>query len=137
MKAEAIREFLATYMQTNWTGDDALPIEWPNQKFKQPDGQAWCRFAPLFGKRDAADVGGQRMRTPGIHSIQIFCPENRGTQAATKAGDLLGAIFEKKQLIIESGLVLVFEVAGLVEDGERTGYKQFTASVPFYVDECP
>lgn len=94
---EPARQAITRMFQDGWDGEGALPVAFDNRPFRQP-ATPWARFAIRFGKRVAAAIGPNFARTPGFLALQIFVPEEKGTQPAVEAADKLSGIFDHQRL---------------------------------------
>jgi hypothetical protein len=137
MDTEATRAAVTALFKAGWVGTLAasIPVEYPNQKFKQPESGHWGRLSMQLGDRDSVAIGATRKRQMGILTLQIFAPEEAGTSTAYKAADLFADIVDLKALTPATGLVIEFELAGVAGPFESKGFSQINAQVAFRVDK--
>lgn len=137
MNTETARAAITELFKAGWVGTlaAAIPVEYPNQKFKQPTAGHWARFSLQFGGRDSVAIGNTRTRQVGILTLQIFAPEETGTATVYKAADLFAAIVDTKQLTPATGLLVEFENAGTNGPFSANGFAQLNADVAFRVDK--
>jgi hypothetical protein len=137
MNTETARASITALFKAGWVGTLAasIPVEYPNQKFKQPASGHWARLSLQFGGRDSVAIGGARKRQVGILTLQIFAPEEAGTSTAYKAADLFASIVDEKRLTPATGLLIEFENAGTAGPFTTKGFSQLNADVAFRVDK--
>lgn len=135
MRTETTRQAVLAAWKTGWLGAAAVPVQLPNQKFKQPATGPWGRLAINYGSSQSQAVGGTLKRQTCTLELQLFSPEQTGTKSQTMAADLFGEIFDNLQLTPEAGLLIEFEDAGTFPAGTVDGYDQIVVSISFRVDK--
>lgn len=116
----------------------AMPVEFDNMKFKQPDAATWGRLTLTRGDSTQIALGGPGIaveRTPFILNLQVFIPENQGTRDRDKAADAMRKL--NRVTGAAAGLVVNFYTASIgnsqAEIGSGSlitigGYYDLTAS---------
>jgi hypothetical protein len=97
MSLEAQRVYLTERLAQVKTG---VPMELPNQKFKQPKDGSYGSFHIMGG--DPITIGSEgpgKKRVRYVHMLQmtIWIPEDEGMKAATMGGDNFKERFANKQ----------------------------------------
>lgn len=134
MKIKESKNAILSRLKANWTGSAALPLAYPNARFKQPEG-AWARASLQTGANNSVAIGGLRDRTVGVLTIQVFLPEKSGTDAAYDAAALVSSIFRNWRSSPEAGLAITFEQTSVIGPITRENHIQFNLQTPFRIDE--
>jgi len=141
---EKIRAAVVAHFRTNWPAAASsagcqialASIQMDNHKFTQPVGTPWGRLSFAWGDRASVAVGGANLRTTGFLYLQVFLPLETGTQEGYQACDALAGVFDLRSIAVTgTANYCVFETARQDNVGDRDGYRQINASIPFRVDE--
>jgi len=106
MDFEDIRKTLEEYFEDNWVVDvnaDPLvpitPIAWDNVLFDNSEEvDEWVRFSIVFATSSNMTLGGNRTKTPGFISVQVFTKPDTGTGAAAVLADKIKAVLQNKTI---------------------------------------
>lgn len=140
MSLEAARAEMTSLIQAALTAESiATPIEYPNTKLVRPEAAAWMRLTLQTGATVPTAIGDRtqkRSRTPVQIVLQVFLPEESGTQLAYQIHGKLGA----KQLDYSTSsradtdtLTTAFvnlETMAIAPIGVSEGFQQFNLTMP-------
>jgi hypothetical protein len=138
------RAAIVAHFQTNWPAAQAASgcaiglsaVQMDNHKFTQPVAAPWGRLSIARGTRAPAAIGGAKLRSLGIVYLQIFLPLESGTAEADQAADAFASVFDMRSIpVTGTTSYAVMETASLESTGDRDGYRQYNASIPFRADE--
>lgn len=120
----------------NWTGTTAAKVRYENAPFNQPKTGAWVALTIRDGIAQQASISSQPLnRYPGIVVIDIFVPENTGTDEARRLAELAAAIFRNVQFSAGSSGTITCRVPYVTTIGARDGWFQLAVTVNFYRDK--
>ena len=98
MSYEAESNALRAQFETTWAA--ATVIAWENAEFNPPDNASWVRFTTQHStafQASMGDPGNNFIRHPGVVTVMIFSPLNRGDKAALELADNAAAVFRGYQ----------------------------------------
>lgn len=137
MRTEAAKIIIERF-RDNWAG--LMPYATENNPVDKTEGQPWARLSIVWGKNDPATISTTQSRCLAILNLQVFHPEDDGTQAARAAADKLDEIFRFQMLALpftppKTGRVK-FEGGcdGPTPAGVRQGYTQHNIRLEFTVE---
>lgn len=74
-------------------------------------------------------------RWAGIITVQIFTPEDTGTQTGRAYADTIGAIFDRAQFSSGSSGTIRCRIPTLTQVGVTNGWQQMNVTIPFIRDK--
>lgn len=105
MSRELERQTLAAHFLSVWQEADG-PIAWPNQEFLTPNNSGFCVYSlvdmPTF-RRSLGFTFSKRYS--GILQIDIYTPQNKGTNRAKLIVDRLEDVYEMLVLPMSGGAI--------------------------------
>jgi hypothetical protein len=125
MSYEAERLSIETKLDDNWM---TTPIAYENVSFNPPSNSPWIRLFIING--DSGYNTLNSFRYVGVVTIQVFTPQNGGTNTARKYADTISAIFRGKEF---DGLI--FRASTVKSVGISDGWYQVNVTIPFWRDE--
>lgn len=108
------------------------PIEYPNIRFNQPESGAWMRLTIVPGRTNPTAVGGasqRRRRTVAVVTVQVFIPEQEGTDRAYEICDALSRQLDYKRegtndVPNNERLVINYRTFGITPAATNKGFSQ-------------
>lgn len=131
MSYEAERVSAEVAFGTGWGA--TTPIKYTNAPFDDPAGSEFVEFHLLSGSGNLASLGGANTmhRFFGIAQIDIYVPENTGTDRARELADTAAAIF--RDIRIDD---MLFRASSITHGAPPpAGYYRLTVTVPYQRDE--
>lgn len=120
----------------NWTGTTADRIKWENQKFEQPKSGSWVALTIRNGEARQASVNSRPLnRYPGIIQIDVYVPEESGTDTARSLADSAASIFRNVQFSYGSSGTITTRVPYLVTLGVTDGWHRVVVTVNYQRDK--
>ena len=128
----AIRSRFKTLVED--VADPALPTEYDNAPFQQPENTQWCRWSIRPASRTQMDVGSstKRKRTVGVAIAQIFLPLEQGDKAHLVVADAIEAVFKPGAAAGVTYRTPEIVVVGRANDNK---WWQVNVTCPFYADD--
>ena len=131
MSYEAERVSAEVAFETGWAS--ATPIKYQNAPFTDPDGDEFVEFFVLSGPSNIASLGGVNTmhRFIGFVQIDIYVPENTGTDRARELADTAATIFRDTRIDD-----MLFRASDITNGATPpAGYYRLTVTVPYQRDE--
>lgn len=124
MPFESLTRSIETVFDDSYS---ATPVAYENVPFDPPSG-AWVRLTVVNGGGATFGLTGAQpiVRDTGVISVQVFVPENTGTQAAKALVDSIVPIYEHTQF---DGIVAY--TASVAPVGISDGWHQTNITIPF------
>jgi hypothetical protein len=131
------RAAIAGRFSSNWSGTTADRIRWENQKFRQPESGAWVSLSIRNGEARVAGISANDPlnRYLGIIIVDVFVPEDTGTDTARTLADAAAAIFRNVQFSAGSSGTITTRVPSIFPAGTRNGWYQLSMSVRYHRDK--
>lgn len=120
------QKYIESRFAANWT---LTPIAWQNVEYEPTAGTAYVEFGVFEADSQVVSIGTLLYRNPGLISVNIYLPLNRGLQAAKGYGDTVKTIFAGQNF---NGITC--RAVSLATLGEHNGWHVVNASVPFFWD---
>lgn len=117
------------------TGWNATPIRWENVPFPEQAAPYVALFI-LDGDGLQISCGDIALRRwPGIIVMQVFVPEDKGTQLAKSYADQLGAIFDRATFSSGQSGTIRCRIPSILSVGITNNWQQVNVRVPFIRDK--
>ena len=132
MSYEAQHNAIRTRLDTEWA--DRTPVSYPNVPFEPPKSDSpWIRLTILDSPSFQASMGAEQniYRHPGIITVNIFTPLNRGDKQALVLADAVSAIFRSWRDPVTR---IRFKDPDLARIGPDDKWYHVAVSVPFERD---
>ena len=111
------------------------PIRYENVPFAAPSTPYVALFI-LDGEGNQVSLGTPALRRwTGIIIVQVFVPQDTGTQIAKSYADTIGAIFDRAQFSSGNSGTIRCRVPSVKSIGITNGWNQVNVSVPFIRDK--
>lgn len=137
MSLEAQRVYLTKKMQAS-ASRLGFPISYPNQTFNIPVNAVYGEFHIIAGPRPivAAGEGKGKARTRRVGMVQltVYIPKEKGTKAATVAGDTFSDIFQLRKGRDTAGATYKFDLMQEYTPTTKAGWECYVFRVPFTRD---
>ena len=126
------RKAIESRLAAAWT---TTPIRYENVPF----GATSSPYVALFvidGEGQQISLGTPALRRwVGIIMIQVFVPQDTGTQLAKGYADTIGAIFDRAQFSSGNSGTIRCRVPSIQSIGIQNGWHQINVSIPFIRDK--
>lgn len=126
------RKAIESRLKNAWT---TTPIKFE----KVPFDQIATPYVALFildGDGSQISLGTPALRRwPGIIMVQIFIPEDSGTQIERTYADSIGAIFDRAQFSSGSSGTIRCRIPSIKSLGIINGWQQLNVTIPFIRDK--
>lgn len=126
------RTAIATRLASNWS---TTTIQYEGQPFVQPT-TPWISLSILSGAGRQASLGSSQPlhRFVGVIQIDVFVPENTGTNTARQYADTLSTIFRRAQFSYGSSGVITCETPSVQPGPPEAGWNRLIVSTPYRRD---
>ncbi len=112
-----------------------LPIRFENVPFEQPHDAGFVSLSIRPGQARQASTGPNPLhRYTGTIQVDVFVPEDTGTQAARAHADTLEAIFRGAQFTAGASGTITCRTPRLETPMARDGWFQLSLRVPYQRD---
>ena len=111
----------------------SLTTQYDNQSLDNLDNVQWCRLTISLGETLQKSIGnpaGQRFRTSGVMTAQIFCPVGAGDGGLWDLADSIEAAF---RCVTDTGVTS--KTPSSYKAGRDGGEWQINVNCPFYADD--
>lgn len=127
------RRAIETRFSANYT---STPVRYENLSFVQPDNASWVSLMILSGEGGQASLGGSSAihRYGGVIQVDVFTPENSGTQAGRALADTVEAIFRQVQFSLGNSGVIHTQTPWVTNLGVEDGWYRLVVTCPFFRD---
>lgn len=128
------RNAIESRFTTNYAA--ATPVQYENIDFAQPSEAAWVSLRILSGDGNQVSIGTARQvdRFAGIIQVDIYTPENGGTNAARVIGDSVFTIFNRAQFSTGDSGTITCRTPGYRSLGVANGWYHAVVSVAYQRD---
>lgn len=111
-------------------------VKYENVSFNKPN-TAWVALTVLSTEAKRITLGDntQLHRFPGMIVVNIFTPEDKGTQEAREIADTISDIFRDAQFSAGSSGLITCRTPSLDSVGTRDGWYQLNVITPFHRDK--
>ena len=118
-------------------GFSAVPIKYENVPFDPPKGSPYIALTILSGNGINASIGTDRplLRHAGIIQLDIFVPEDTGTEVARTHADSLDTLFKNVQFSAGSSGLITTRVPFYTTLGIEQGWYRAVLSVAYQRDK--
>lgn len=127
------RRAIEQRLQSNWGA--TTPIKYDNVAFTQPANSPWIALTIVNGDPRPASISTQFKRYPGIIQIDIYTPENSGTNTARAHADTLAGYFDHAQFSAGSSGTITCRVSGIRTLPKEGGFYRLALRVEYYRDK--
>ena len=137
-KIDEQRQTLTNKILTQFTPSyPDVPVWYPNQNFKEPEGSEWVKMSILGGESTQSNLGLTNIteRHIGILQFDVVVPEDSGTKTANEIAEKLKTIFSRKDFIAGVGNCLRFQTAAITPRGVMHGSYRIVVRLPFRREE--
>jgi hypothetical protein len=133
---EKIAKSIKLIFSTHWALNTNPPVIRYKDTlyFKQPASGEWVAMWILPSSKFLTGVTKVIERQLGIVMFQIFTTKNLGLPRAQTICDMIYAVFDNQTFTPNSDLKIIFRPLEQKPVGERKGYFQLNATVPFVAD---
>lgn len=113
-------------------------VDAPNRDFTKPASGHWIRWRLKAGIAFALELGRTGSngtdRQPGVLSIEVFGPTNKGSRDVTLLADAIGNLFRRQRFTISNGQI-VFKVPTVqqMDDKDASDYRVLV-TIPYNRD---
>lgn len=117
-------------------GFTAIPIRYENVPFQQTQ-TPYCALFIRRGEGNQIELGaGPRLaRWAGLIVVQVFVPEDTGTQVAAQHADSIAAVFHRQDFSAGASGLIRCRVARVETIGNRHGWHQVNVVTPYIRDK--
>ena len=114
----------------------AIPIRYENAPFQESD-EAYCAVFVRRGQGHQITLGPapQLNRWAGLIIVQVFVPEDTGTQAAAGYCDSIADVFRRQEFSAGSSGLIRCRVPNVETIGTKAGWFQMNVEVPYIRDK--
>jgi len=133
MTFEALANIIRSRFKTQIADSQSLQTQYDNQNYDNPDNALWCRLTINYGNSLQVEMGGasgNRYRTPGVMTAQLFAPIGNGDKQLLEMADLIKTAF---RCITDSGVF--FQTPSIKRIGRKDSEWQVNVDCPFYADD--
>ena len=126
------RQAIESRLAAAWT---TTPIRYENVPFAQQTTPYVALFI-LDGQGDQISLGTPALRRwVGIIVVQVFVPQDTGTQLARSYADTIGAVFDRAQFSSGSSGMIRCRIPSVTVVGITNGWSQLNVTIPFIRDK--
>ena len=114
----------------------AIPIKYENAPFKET-AAAYCAIFVRRGEGHQITLGPapQLNRWAGLIIVQVFVPEDTGTQTAAGYCDSIADVFRRQEFSAGASGLIRCRVPNVETIGTRDGWFQMNVEVPYIRDK--
>ena len=129
----AERQAIESRMAANFT---AIPIKFENVAFQEIQ-TAYCAIFVRRGEGHLITLGPapQLQRWAGIIVVQVFVPEDTGTQTIAGYADSIAAVWNRQEFSAGASGLIRCRVAKVDTNGTRNGWYQMNVTTPYIRDK--
>jgi hypothetical protein len=134
MTQNEARESIYSAFFNIWGNAPVTEYTFDNEKFTPPSSAPWVRLSVrhmVFSQETLGKIGIRKFMRTGKVFVQVFTPQDIGTQEADILVDQVRAIFEGQIL---SGPIW-FKNADVTENGVSNGWYMVTVSIDFQYED--
>ena len=129
----AERQAIEARLEANFT---AMPIRFENA----PAAETQDPYCALFirrgeGHQITLGPSPQLQRWAGLIVVQVFVPEDTGTQVIADYADSIAAVFNRQELSTGASGLIRCRVARVDTIGTRNGWFQMNVTIPYIRDK--
>lgn len=113
-----------------------IPVRYENAPFKEIQ-TAYCALFVRRGEGHQITLGPapQLNRWAGLIIVQIFVPEDTGTQVVAGYADSIADVFRRQEFSVTGSGLIRCRVPSIQEVGTRNGWYQMNVTTPYIRDK--
>ena len=135
MSFQDTRRAIESRFSANWTATAANRIKWENTPFEQPASGTWVALTIMPGDAAIAGIAATPLnRYAGMIQVDIYAPENSGTDASWALVDSVSTIFRHQQFSAGSSGTITARVPSVHNMGTIDGCHRLVVPIPLQRD---
>jgi hypothetical protein len=121
----------------NWSGTSADRVRYENVKFTIPTSGSWVSLKIVNGGARVAGISANNPlnRYQGLIIVDVFVPEDTGTETARGLADSAASIFRNVQFSSGASGTITTRVPTITPVGIVEGWYQLSMSVGYHRDK--
>ena len=129
----AERQAIESRMAANFT---TIPIRYENVPFKETQ-TAYCALFIRRGEGHLITLGPapQLQRWAGIIAVQVFVPEDTGTETPSSYADNIASVFNRQEFSAGASGLIRCRTPRVETVGTRNGWFQINVTTPYIRDK--